>query len=338
VKLSNRLTWVPMTVATAVLVSVLVFLYARTQHQGESDYFENVSLLRHFKQLDAQWELDVLKSRIGLNAHYDPLADSSVELSALLAKFESDLGIQPHDAAATLAQGSAALRRVVGEKALLIERFKSTNAVLRNSLAFLPTAEQDVQRAIGRSRTGVHSAAKPLSESVNRLLLASMLYSQSASDDRRSEIQSELNRLDAYKRLVAADIREAVDIFEAHVRTILREQGTVNGLLGGIAEVPTAARVDDIHNALSGEQQRAAAQNQRYRGYLLAFSAALSSASRSERANCGRRKGNWSPRRGRPAWPRLPSTCCTTWAMCSTASTSRPGWSSQGFAPPRSRG
>ena len=64
--MSNRLTWLPMTVLTAILMSVLVFLYAKTQSFGKSDYFENVSLLRHLKQLDAQWELDVLKSKIGM--------------------------------------------------------------------------------------------------------------------------------------------------------------------------------------------------------------------------------------------------------------------------------
>jgi two-component system NtrC family sensor kinase len=275
VKIAHRLTWMPMTVATALLVSVLVFLYARTQQHGESAYFENVALLRHLKQLDAQWELDVLKSRIGINAHYDPLADSMSESGMLLEKFESDLGSQQHDDTVVLAQGSAALRRHIGEKAVLIERFKSTNAVLRNSLVFLPTAAQDLLQAIGRTREGERSAAKPLAEGVSHLLLASMLYSQSASEDRRAEIQGELNRLDANKHLVAAEVRALVDIFGAHVRTILREQGTVNGLLGRIAEVPTAARVDDIHNALSGEQQRAAAQNRQYRGYLLIFSAAL---------------------------------------------------------------
>ena len=49
-----------------VLMAVLVFLYAKTQRYDESDYFENVASLRHLKQLDAQWELDVLKSRIGI--------------------------------------------------------------------------------------------------------------------------------------------------------------------------------------------------------------------------------------------------------------------------------
>ena len=149
-RMSNRLTWLPMTVLTAILMSVLVFLYAKTQSFGKSDYFENVALLRHLKQLDAQWELDVLKSKIGINTNYDPLADSLIKLSQLLEKLEADIALpQTHSETAALVQGSVALRRVIDEKAALIEQFKSNNSVLRNSLAFLPTAADDVQQSIG---------------------------------------------------------------------------------------------------------------------------------------------------------------------------------------------
>ena len=37
-------------------------------------------------------------------------------------------------------------------------------------------------------------------------------------------------------------------------------------------------------------------------------------------------QASWSTRPARPAWPRSPPTCCTTWATCSTASTCRPTW------------
>ena len=45
-----------MAVVTAVLLSILVFLYAKTQSFDESHYFEDIAVLRHLKQLDAQWE------------------------------------------------------------------------------------------------------------------------------------------------------------------------------------------------------------------------------------------------------------------------------------------
>jgi two-component system, NtrC family, sensor kinase len=274
-KTPHRPTWLPMAAVTAVLMAVLAFLYAKTQHYGESDHFEHVALLRHVKQLDAQWELDVLKSKIGINRHYDPLADSLTELSALLGKFESDVADALHDESSELVEASVALRGVVQEKADLIERFKSNNSVLRNSLVFLPTAAQDVQQSLVRTRAGAPAAATRALASVSKLLLDSMLYSQSASDDRGAEIQVELDRLQADRLLLAADASDRLGIFSAHVNTVLREQKVVNDLLGRIAVVPTASRIDSISNLLGAEQQRAAEQNRRYREYLLVFSAVL---------------------------------------------------------------
>ena len=274
---SSRLTWLGMAAVTAALLATLVFLYARTQQHGESDYFENVALLRHLKQLDAQWELEVLKSKIGLNAHYDPLAGSLTELSALLDRFESETGRQRHDEAVALDGAAAAVRGVIQQKAALIERFKSTNSVLRNSLAFLPTAAQDVQQVLANSgtRLPVPADTRPIAANVNSLLLASMLYSQSASDERGTEIRRALNALEADARPLPVALRDRLDIFRAHVGAVLREQPAVNELLGRIAAVPTALRIDEVHNALSAEQRRAAEQNRRYREYLLVFSAVL---------------------------------------------------------------
>ena len=264
-----------MAAVTAILMSVLVFLYEKTESLDESDYFENVVLLRHLKQLDAEWELDVLKSKIGINTHYDPLAGSQVELIRLLEKLEADIGTQQHDEAAALEKDRAALFRVIQEKAVLIEQFKSNNAVLRNSLVFLPTAAADVEQSVGQASTGAQPAAKRALISMNKLLLASLLYSQSATDDKGSEIQAELGRLEAGLHVFPEDIRERLDIFGVHVRTILREQKTVNQLLGRIIAVPTAAMIDAISNAMTVEHQHAEVQLDQYRAYLLMFSAVL---------------------------------------------------------------
>ena len=49
----------------------------------------------------------------------------------------------------------------------------------------------------------------------------------------------------------------------------------MNGLLGAISSVPTAARIDALDNLLSRGQREADFQAQRYRQYLLIFAAAL---------------------------------------------------------------
>jgi len=274
VKKKNRLAWVPMAAVSAVLLSILVFLYAKTQSFDESHYFEDIAVLRHLQQLDAQGESDVLKSRIGINTHYDALAGNQGEVARLMEQLQSDADTHKHDESGQAGR-LAALQRAIQEKTALIEQFKSNNSVLRNSLAFLPTAAADVQQSLGRSGSAAQPVFRQLSAGVNRLLLASMLYSQSPTGDRGAEIQGELSQLETGLHLVPADIRDGLDIFRSHVQTVLREQKRVNELLVGISSAPTGKLLDDANDALTVEQQQAEAEGERYGRYLLIFSAVL---------------------------------------------------------------
>ena len=256
-----------------VLASILALLYARTQGHDESNYFENVALLRQLKQLDARWELDVLKSKMGIDASYDSLVDPLIDLHELQEKLQSRLA-QQHGAGDALARASEAFHRAIEEKTRLIEHFKSHNSVLRNSLAFLPTAADDTLRAV-RPAAGNSEVLRSIAADVNAVLLDSIVFSEAPSTDRAADIQGELERLSAPNGSLPVRVRDSLAIFVSHVRTVLREQPEVNALLNGIAAVPTAARIDAIDNILSTDQREAQRQTQGYRHYLLIFATAL---------------------------------------------------------------
>ena len=261
--------------ATALLLAVGVFLYGRTQHFDELDYLHDVGALRHLSQLDAQWELDVLKLRLGAIQHYDALTGASIEMARLVQALRARLHGSNRDEAATLEQARRLLVETVREKDGLIEQFKSGNSVLRNSLAFLPTAADDLLQAMDRGAGARSPAEQRAAAAANKLLLSTMLYSQEVSGRRAAHIESGLAGLAAVEKAMPPSARERLEIFGAHVRIILRNQKSVNELIAAIAAVPTAARIDDIHRALDREQQRSAAQSRRHRGYLALFSAAM---------------------------------------------------------------
>lgn len=267
----KRLTWLPMAVLGTLLASALVFLYTKTRDYDPSAFFENVALLRQIKQLDARWELDAMKSKIGINKTYDPLVDPLPHLNSLRQQLGGVALAQQRGDARALANGIEAFGSALQNKSGLVERFKSHNAVLRNSLLFLPTAAEDVQSLAGESKSPLGG----VSARVNKVLLASLVYDQAASDDKAAEIESELRLLVASRQNLPANIGDRVDIFVAHVRTVLREHKVVNGLLNSIAASPTAARIDDINNLLNTEQRRASEQAQQYRQYLLTFATML---------------------------------------------------------------
>jgi two-component system, NtrC family, sensor kinase len=256
------------------LTSILAFLYVRTQDHELSGYFENVALLRQLKQLDARWELDVLKSKMGIDTNYDSLVDPLVELNQRRETLQSVIGNHSQASDSELNGLGESFHQAISEKTRLIEHFKSHNSVLRNSLAFLPTAAEDVENSMRRA-TGDSGALRELSAKVNAVLLDSIVFSQAPSDDKAADIELKLARLGADKGRFPGSASEGLDIFASHIRTVLREQPEVNGLLIGIAAVPTAARIDALDNILSSEQRDAEAQARQYRKYLLSFAAAL---------------------------------------------------------------
>lgn len=274
-KMPRLSSWFPMAGLALLLAAILAFLYVRTQGQGASSYFENVALLRQLKQMDARWELDVLKAKMGIHKSYDSLVDPLTSLNQLREQLETVVTTQQHVDVSALEHGSEAFHRAIQEKTRLIEDFKSHNSVLRNSLAFLPTAADDIEEAARRVGESEQSMPRQVAADVNKVLLSSMVYSLAPSDVRAAEIQLDLEHLAADRRNRPVAISEGLDIFAAHVHTLLREQPVVNGLLNRIAAVPTAARIDDLDNLLSNEHRERVLQAQQYRSYLLIFAAAL---------------------------------------------------------------
>jgi two-component system NtrC family sensor kinase len=270
----RRASRIAMAGVGLALASSLGFLYVRTRGHDASSYFENVAILRQLKQLDARWELDVLKSRMGVNSNYDSLVDPLVELNLLRQKLKSEISSWGGKDSRKVESLDDDFGRAVEEKTRFIERFKSHNSVLRNSLAFLPTAAEDIGNALAGAGVSAGQQRQLLAK-VNEVLLGVLVFSQAPADDKAAEVRTSLDALDTAKGRLPSSVRESVDIFQAHVRAVLREQPEVNGVLDSIAAIPTSMGVDAIDNALAGEQRAAEIEAQRYRTLLLAFAAAL---------------------------------------------------------------
>ena len=73
-----------------VLTAVLGFLIAMTRSVDFDANNEIVATLRQIKQLDAEWNVDVLRSKTGLNNSYDPVASPLPLLEALGARLQAE--------------------------------------------------------------------------------------------------------------------------------------------------------------------------------------------------------------------------------------------------------
>ena len=273
-KLSHRFSSLLLGAMTLALASILVFLYIRSSVDNTSSYIASRDLIGQIKQLDAQWETEILKARVSVSQNYDLLVAPLTEMNTLWKQFDTIQAGHEQHADALWQDSRNAYLAAVAEKTRLVEKFKSHNAVLRNSLAFLPIAEDDIQNQFGTLNKN-DPELQATSMDIYDLLLGSLEFSQITSDDKAADIQVGLNRLGVDKDRLPQPLHLPLEILLKHVELILHEQPVVNDLLERIGVVPVAARLEDINNILNHNQEQAVKVGQQYHLYLLIFSALM---------------------------------------------------------------
>ncbi|MFT0477706.1 DAHL domain-containing protein [Pseudomonas antarctica] len=258
-----------------ILASVLVFLYLKSVGDQSTTYTQSRDLISQIKQLNSQWDVEVLKARIALTHNYDPLVAPFKEMSALWAMLESREAQHRHTNLADWQAAQDAYRQSFQEKARLVEQFKSHNAVLRNSLAFLPTAEDDIQAHFLQLDDADKLQQQNIATDTYDLLLSALEFAQVTSDDKAADILVGLNKLAINKQSLPAEFQVPVEILSNHITLILREQPLVNDLLDRIAAIPLSDQLDAMTTQLNQDQAAADLIDQKYHRYLLVFSTLL---------------------------------------------------------------
>lgn len=273
--ISRRRNLMLLGLVAVLLASMLLFLYLKSNSSQTTTYAESRDLIGRIKQLNAQWETEILKARIAISHNYDPLVTPPTQMSALWERFDTMETSHGRKESPIWRESHAAYLAAIQEKTRLVERFKSHNAVLRNSLAFLPTAEDDIQGQLGQVVDGEQLQLQNIATDTYDLLLSSLEFAQVTSDDKAADILLGLNKLGVNKQRLPEQFHSPIDILSNHIALILREQPVVNRLLENIEAVPVAQRLDDITNLLNTDQQQTDAIDQRYHFYMLLFSVLL---------------------------------------------------------------
>lgn len=273
--ISRRRNLMLLGLVAVLLASMLLFLYLKSSSNQTTTYAESRDLIGRIKQLNAQWETEILKARIAISHNYDPLVTPPTQMSELWERFDTMESSHGRNQSPIWRTSHDAYLSAIQEKTRLVEQFKSHNAVLRNSLAFLPTAEDDIQGQLTQVVDGDQLQLQNIATDTYDLLLSSLEFAQVTSDDKAADILLGLNKLGVNKLRLPEQFHSPVDILSNHIALILREQPVVNRLLENIEAVPVAQRLDDITNLLNTDQQLTDAVDQRYHFYMLLFSVLL---------------------------------------------------------------
>ena len=258
-KLSNHYKWTALGAITLTLFSVLIFLLIKSYTYDTSTYFESRDFVRQLKQFDANWNVKILRAKIGMNNNLLLVAHPEAE-----QRWQKLNDLNAAGPLSTLWQSRRqGYLDAVENKTRLVEQFKQHNTVLRTSLDTLPEQEDDIQALLDNNNQDLTAAS-----TVFDLTLATLEYALYVSRDKADEIAHQLNELNEYIDQLPLDRRQPFTAFVEHVNAIVREQPIVNDLLDRISVIPVAQQLDSINELLNETQRRTGATDRQYHLYL----------------------------------------------------------------------
>jgi signal transduction histidine kinase len=163
-----------------LLLALLTWLLVRGIATDVADYLTTLRILDDFALAEASLHRDVLEARVGLLTDYDPLVRSSEQIPAAVSLLREQAASQGLDTG-PIDRLAAAVK--IEEK--LTERFKSDNALLRNSLSYVGHLSTSPGFNDRNPRLGA------LATAVLQLTLDSSARSQQAVEERLLELQAQ---------------------------------------------------------------------------------------------------------------------------------------------------
>lgn len=257
-------------VVFALLCIGLVVLYDRSQAVDAVRYSETITKLRELSQADAQWSDDVLRSKLGLSLDYDALVTPVSRVQEIRASIGTLLKALGFSMSEPLLVADREMVAAVYAKAELVERFKTSHAVLRNSLSFLPLAADE---AIAKLPAGPQSAK--LAEEIRRVLLYTMRYNLVPTEEGEEQVLEACAATDGAAQQFSPQVYTVVETFIIHVHAVLRHHRLVTEVLQQIATSPTSSRIDGLIEELSRDFQKAQERAEMYRQALAGYAALL---------------------------------------------------------------
>jgi signal transduction histidine kinase len=212
-------------------------------HEVEAEYRRD---LRRLDSLARELDRELLRSRAGLTMHYDALTRTFQDLRKTtrhVALPPIELGFQPAmELPATLERLDALLRQAE----VLLDRFKSDNAILRNSRQYYPILLDEL-----RVRLAAVPGSEPLRERLAAILAALAHLEAAPAKDAVALLSAALDELERSGSGAALNPGEA-EVVLKHGRLIVDHHAAVDRVVANVLALPVAR---EIERAIGNHEQ-----------------------------------------------------------------------------------
>jgi len=237
-------------VGVLLLLGLLTWLLLRGIDTNAPAYEATLQAFDDFALAEASLHRDVLQARAGLLRDYDSVGTAIEAMEGAVARLRShaereSLDVGPVDRlAATVAQHED-----------LTESFKTSNALLQNSLSYVGLLSTD-------SVFGARDAA--LGPQAGALAAAILHLARDTSSGTVAALQEQIDRFDAQKA-AAGPAAEAGRALLAHARLLQGLLPSVDATLRSLVSVPSREALEATRTLFANRQAALEAMAQRYR-------------------------------------------------------------------------
>ena len=252
-------------------VILFSFLFVNAQAIDFTQHNRYAVTLRRINELDARINQNVLQSRYGLLTYYDPIVNELKELQELQIRVETPPSFINQQGQMEIHQLLQSHVEILQQKEQLIEAFKSKNAIIRNSLSYLPIVVANTVEKASRKTTNDEFVTL-----LNSLLRDVLVYNLSSNETLIPKINEEIEALRQSQKRLPSSLKEAdLNIPITHAKIILQYQSDVNNLVRQIIELPTSQRGEVLFQTYTRHYQQALRTANIYRFWLFLFTLVL---------------------------------------------------------------
>jgi PAS domain S-box-containing protein len=214
--------------------------------------------LRALALHDAELTREVLRARAGLTPNYDALTRTAMTLRASLRALQQETTAVWGDAGGDIERHVDALATVLQEKLVLVEHFKSDNALLRNSSTYFTHATQVLEERYRARGDGPPAAVTALSQAVLRFM-------QSPGEPAGQEARRALEHV---SRVPALRVDGEALALVTHGGLIVEVLPEVDALLHQIVGAPIMGHAEAVQDVVLRHSNRIEARAQVFRVLL----------------------------------------------------------------------
>lgn len=257
----------------SLLVGVLAFLYLKTEALDPAKRNTVTGVLRDLKQVDAEWNVELLRSKTWLNKSYDAVTTPQ----SVTLKLERAIAAQSA-VDSRLSDAQTQLKKAIETKIDLVDQFKAQNAIARNSLRFIPTATADLKaraREAGDANPAKRAQMAALSESAEQILVDTLKLDSSSDTGAIPNIRQQLGTLVSQRDQYPPAVLEAFKVYTNHLITILAQKEREEELLDQLSKLPVVQRIDALSTTYDGMFEKADEQREKYRVAMFSYSGFL---------------------------------------------------------------